>query len=384
MVAPYCYFELTTFTGTPINLQPELLPYENIDIDTSLYLGQPSPRIMFMVKGYGSGVWDKSNSEVGDKRFTAALYDVMTGITNLPTFSVPNNNYTLYMANNANSLAYQQESADWAQQRALMGADLAYNQATNSMQTQSALTANTINTMNQSTDLANQMSWAQTALNAPGSIAGGAGAGMAGGPIGAAVGGAAGLGMSLIGTAVGNTTRDLQNTINVNSARNASNITGASAGYMRDTNRAYAESVARGDYLNAVAGLNAKVQDAKLLPPSIVGQVGGETLLLIDYGFRLVYRTKQIRKSAINAIGDFWLRYGYAINRYATPPQNLQCMTNFTYWKVKELYLQSNSVPELFKQTIRGILEKGVTVWHNVDNFGNFEANQPIEGSYVF
>jgi hypothetical protein len=57
-------------------------------------------------------------------------------------------------------------------------------------------------------------------------------------------------------------------------------------------------------------------------------------------------------------------------------------MTKFTYWKLKETYITSSLCPEVYKQTIRGIFEKGVTVWVTPTDIGNIDiaSNEPIAG----
>ena len=71
----------------------------------------------------------------------------MTGISALPTFALTNNGYLQYMAGNAHSIHYQYQSADWAQQKAIRGADTSYTQAQASMMQ-----------ANQATDLTNAYS----------------------------------------------------------------------------------------------------------------------------------------------------------------------------------------------------------------------------------
>jgi hypothetical protein len=48
-------------------------------------------------------------------------------------------------------------------------------------------------------------------------------------------------------------------------------------------------------------------------------------------------------------------------------------MTRFTYWKLRETYITAAQCPETFKQAIRGIFEKGVTVWNNPADIGNID-----------
>ena len=81
-------------------------------------------------------------------------------------------------------------------------------------------------------------------------------------------------------------------------------------------------------------------------------------------------------------IGEYWLRYGYAVRQFLKPPRDLHCMNNFTYWKMAETYLTCASADEGAKDVIRGIFEKGVTVWANPDNIGRIDIadNTPLPG----
>jgi len=89
-----------------------------------------------------------------------------------------------------------------------------------------------------------------------------------------------------------------------------------------------------------------------------------------------------LQPAVMAAIGEFWLRYGYAINRFGRMPANFRVMEKFTYWKLRESYITSASMPEQYKQTIRGIFEKGVTVWTNAADMGYIDIadNAPLTG----
>ena len=147
-------------------------------------------------------------------------------------------------------------------------------------------------------------------------------------------------------------------------------------------NRNLATAVASGDYTNAIAGINAKVQDTALMSPSVSGQMSGDVLLYVTNRYRLWRRFRQIMPAAMRDIGEFWLRYGYYVQRFLRPPSSWQCMEHFTFWKMHELYIRSSSCPEEFKMTIKGIFEKGVTVWNNPDDIGmiDYGDNEPLGG----
>ena len=98
----------------------------------------------------------------------------------------------------------------------------------------------------------------------------------------------------------------------------------------------------------------------------------------------ILIKWKRLKPNFMRTVGDFWLRYGYYINRWLVPPADLKCCENFTYWKMQEISLTSSQVPELFREAIRGIFEKGVTVWSNPDRIGRTDLadNEPLEGIY--
>ena len=149
-------------------------------------------------------------------------------------------------------------------------------------------------------------------------------------------------------------------------------VTDASNG--RDTNRDLAEFSAQGDYANTIAGINARVQDAALTQPSMRGQYGGDIVNVNHGTSELSLRWKMLSGAALTAVGEYWLRYGYAIHRFGQIPSSLMVMTNFTYWKLSESYIRTAPMPESFKQAIRGIFEKGVTVWSDPAKIGTIDV----------
>ena len=68
------------------------------------------------------------------------------------------------------------------------------------------------------------------------------------------------------------------------------------------------------------------------------------------------------------------------MNVWIKMPSTLTLMSEFTYWKLAECYLEKADIPESFKGTIRGIFEKGVTVWRSPQRIGavNVRNNRVI------
>ena len=363
---PYSFVELTCNTGTPIVLKPECVNSDNLVVTEISHISQPSPRIAYFPTEYNRASDNQTARTLEEDG--GENYSMMTGFFNFPTFSIVNDGYLSVMASQSNTISYQNQSADWSQQKALGGNQLSYDQAGKAMGAESQNTAITNNTAN-----------AQWAVGAAQGVLNGAIGGGKAGPLGAL----AGAGMGALNAGADGARTALSN--HANNQRLA--VSQDVQGYNRDTNKALADWAAKGDYQNQIAAINARVQDAKLTQPSVSGQVGGDAFMLVAKGMELVAKYKGLTVSSMNLIGDYWLRYGYAIQRWINMPNMFKCMTKFTYWKMSEVYLTSADCPEVYKQSIRGIFEKGVTVWVNPNDIGMYRAtldsNEPIYNNYL-
>jgi hypothetical protein len=380
---PYMAIELTTFTGQPIVIKPEAWNDANATIVERATLVPPNQRVTFQPHRYNAlttndvedafPIVPEGNPNYGGDDFGEYL-DFMTQISNFPTFALINNGAIGYLASNANSIAFQRNSADWSQTRALRGNEVAYDQASGAI----GATA----------DSAKMNAWQDAALTVLGNnsrttqgmingFPGAVGGALHGNPMGAA---------NYLAAAASNSVNVQANTemsaVRQSNTKGQAGITNMQQGLVRDTNYDLNNWAARGDYENTIAGINAKVQDAQLIQPNVSGQMGGETLNIIANMFGVSIRWKMIDKSNITMIGEYWLRYGYAVKRFATIPASLMVMTKFTYWKCLETYITTATIPEFFKQAIRGIFEKGVTVWADPSYIGTIDIadNEPLEG----
>lgn len=378
---PYTVLEITTNTGSPIILKPECVDGPDIKVNQLAKVTPPGSRVAFYphrynanpAKGMVLGTEDQPLIDCGE------FLDMATYIADIPSGMIVNDGYLNYLASNKNQIAYAQQSAAWTQSKADRGARIAYDQASQSIEGAINSTAVQNNAATAQTQLANQTA----GLNAvSGVIQGIAGGARAGGLAGAAAGGALSALGGGLDYAIGSHQRTQSTAIS--NAANAQ-LTGISTGvarYNRDTNYELATWVAKGDYENTIAGINAQVNDAKMTQPTTSGQAGGDAFLMATTGMTITLKYKTLAPDAYNAIASYWWRYGYAVNRFGRMPDDLQVMTNFTYWKLKETYISTATVPEAYKIAIRGIFEKGVTVWRDANNIGNIDIwdNDPIPG----
>jgi hypothetical protein len=382
---PYMLVELTTFTGSPVIIKPEHWQDADATIREQAALVPPGQRVVFSVNRYNadSETSDDSTDFANDDR--GEYLDMAATLDNFPSLPIVNDMAINYLASNKHGLAFQFASADWSQQRALRGAATEYGQAEQGINLENRLTRISVAANSQQANLNSGLTAGHATLGGIGAIGGGALAGAALGPEGAAagaLGGAVQAGIGAAQSAVDMIGMQARAAIQNQAAQQSNAARVGTSQYVADTNRSLAQFAARGDYQNQIAGINAKIQDSRMLQPSTSGQFGGDAFNLVNGNFGFSLRWKMINKSAMKAIGDFWLRYGYAVQQFTTIPTNFQCMTKFTYWKLSETYISQGNFPEGFKQVLRGIFEKGVTVWQHPEDIGNIDwaDNQPIDG----
>lgn len=419
---PYSIVECSCLNGSNVIYRPEDIQSDDLVIRETWNYAPPSPRLNFYPVNYNAGgaatVDSPSGNGAGLPIDGGEMLNVSFGITNFPQFMVVNNGASLAMANSSYSRAYAEQSAGWAQQKATMSAANTLSQAGTSIRTQQEMTQlgvtnrnalNTIaaNSLNQSlaigqantnamTDLNISQNNSQTAWglvsNASSALMSGNVAGLVGGTIGGIVqNGITNTGLRASrdianDTAAANTANSVATnaaqTSQANAyAQRAQQIQGTSSALMAGQNYRLATRFAEGDYENAIAGINAQVQQMQMTPPTTSGAVGGDSFNLANGIMGVLVRFRTCAPSALRSVGEFMLRFGYFVQRFIIPPASLQCMEKFTYWQMQECYVRG-TLPEQARLAIKGMFERGVTVWNKPEYIGvtDWADNDPLPG----
>lgn len=427
---PYCVVECSSLNGTVITYKPEDIQSNNLTIRETYSFAPSGTRINFYIPNYNAaGAETISPLNIDGKGYGlpidgGEMLDASFGITNLPHFSVVNNGGALAMANSAYTRAYAADSAQWTRAKAQASAytdssnamwqrEYATQQTNLSNANRSAANAITANSLNQSLAISQANTGAMAELtvqtnNLSSGITGlqqvgGAFMSAASGNVAGAIGGA----MGAIGTmaqngvnnystiksaAIANNTAaaNTANTVSTNAAQTsqanayASSATGLSnqlSSVIAQSNLSLANYAAKGDYQNAIAGINAQVQQMQLTPPTTSGALGGDMFNLSNGIMGVLVRFKVCAPSALRAAGEYMLRYGYFVQRFITPPASLECMEKFTFWQMQEAYVRG-TLPEEYRLTIKGMFERGVTVWDKPEYIGvtDWADNEPLPG----
>lgn len=397
---PYSVIELSSLNGNPVYLKPQFLRGYQIALSVMANSLMPFAKAGVYPNNYGDE--SDTNSKLtfnasaigysGEVTVSSGDFlDTCVWVTDFPQFSIVNNAYLTYMASTAHTRAYQYQSAGWQLAKGNMQAANAYStsvNAANASQQMGELSAsaqranNAVNYNAGMQNLGTQAlaGYANAGISTITGAANGAiGGGIAGGVLGGISGGASGFINTYANSVMGATSLAAQRSTADNTA-NVASINAATAGNVARKNAGLdyntALAVNQGDYKNAVAAVNATVQDAQLTPPSTVGQMGGNGFNWANGFVGVMVTYKTITGAARRAVADYFRRYGYAVKRFMQlgTPDDMRCMTRFAYWRVMESNITCAQANESERETMRGILEKGVTFWDAPESIGTVDV----------
>lgn len=414
---PYCAVEMTCNNGQSLVLRPELIPSNDLTVKMAFSITGVNSRIQYYIPRYNTGAqgivpfktYDGEDALVpldGGEQFAMSV-----GVQDIPSFMTVNNGAALALANSAYTRAFSQQSAAYSQTKAQWAADntrsqagasidynnkrlnasTANNNAMNDIASNQMAVANNIamNQMSRQSNLA-QMNNAASTL---GGVLGSAASGNLGGALSSLAGGAmsAYTQSQSLDIQQDAAQANLNNSLSANAARTTqtnnvaatnNSINNQQTKQFADMNYELAQRTISGDYANTIAGINAQVQQMELTPPATAGQAGGDIFNLSNGLMGLQLKFKTCERSAWRAAGEYFLRYGYYIQRFLQPPSDLRCMSNFTYWQMSEAYVRGVHMPEQYRLAIKGILEGGTTVWSRPEDIGliDYADNEPLPG----
>jgi len=332
---PFSVIELNGPDGNSTYYKPELLSSASAQINYVSNPVLPFARIGFWIPGYGNNgatpvTVNQSWEGAGGIQFGATLtYDGDTldsalWFSNWPQLSLLNNSYELYAANTAYTRAYSYANAGWQKD---------------------------LGTRNYQTQFNNAMTNANAGMtNSVIGAVGDFGADIARG--GLKPGG-------IIGGIIQGVSNVAQGAVSYGAAVNVA-----------DNNQALAQFAVSGDYQMAIMGINAAVQQAQIAPPSQSGNRAGDGFGLGAATTTLRLMIKSMVPNFIHIVGDYFLRFGIAIQEFMQLPSNLGCMTKFSYWKCQNVNITSSFGSDTDRQVLSGILEKGVTIWNDPSYIG--------------
>ena len=90
------------------------------------------------------------------------------------------------------------------------------------------------------------------------------------------------------------------------------------------------------------------------------------------YNIVRMFQTSPIYNECVH-IDKFFDLYGYAQNTIGSIWANMHTRSNWNFVKTNNANIKVNA-PAIYEQAIKNMLDKGVTVWHTVEDYGNYSV----------
>lgn len=115
---------------------------------------------------------------------------------------------------------------------------------------------------------------------------------------------------------------------------------------------------------------------ASLAPNISGGQATGDVIWAVDKNM-FVIREMRIKTEYLKIIDDYFSRFGYKINKLEMP--NITGRRNWNYVEIgSSEEIGYGDVPLKFMDIINNACRRGVTIWHNHANVGNYNLDNSI------
>lgn len=128
-------------------------------------------------------------------------------------------------------------------------------------------------------------------------------------------------------------------------------------------------SNANNTYNNALSKINNDIKQSKLKEPYEYGLVANNENATTKPQCLWTNIITQ-SKSAIKQAGDEFLRYGYRLDQQWDFDGNWNVGKYFTYWKLRDYWVQGNTLQDYYQDALRFFLMGGVTVWSKPEYIG--------------
>lgn len=125
-----------------------------------------------------------------------------------------------------------------------------------------------------------------------------------------------------------------------------------------------------------IAGLIGQFYQACLMPNIRGGQATGDIIWAANRNM-FSFRQMRAKTEYLRIIDDYFTRFGYKINRLEMPN-----ITGRAHWNYIEIgsseEIGTGEIPTKFMEIINNACKKGVTIWHNHSEIGNYNLNNTI------
>lgn len=127
---------------------------------------------------------------------------------------------------------------------------------------------------------------------------------------------------------------------------------------------------------NTIGNTIGSFYSASLLPNVSQGGNNGDINFSSNTNTFILYQMRP-KTEYLQIIDDYFTRFGYKINRVETP--NIVGRRNWNYVEIGQSEcIGYGTVPSSYMTEINNACRKGVTIWHNHSNLGNYNLDNSI------
>ena len=175
---------------------------------------------------------------------------------------------------------------------------------------------------------------------------------------------------------IANNNANLTATTNYNTASSSANAAVTNTNASNDYNAA--STNATNNLSTATNAIANQVKQAALMSQLEYGDFSnGETATSRPMGLFCNVVTQN--DYAIRRTADEFARYGYRYDGQWTFDGNWNIGKYFTYWKLRDFWIENISIPDMYIDQIRFFLLEGVTIWKNPESIGKVSVYENME-----
>lgn len=127
--------------------------------------------------------------------------------------------------------------------------------------------------------------------------------------------------------------------------------------------------------IGGIASTLGQIYQHSLIPPQAEGNINGGEISGANSKLTFTLQNIQVREEMAKVIDGYFSMFGYKVNRVKVP--NITGRTNWNYVKTIDVNIEGD-IPQNDLSILKGIFNKGVTLWHNPATMYDYSQNNGI------
>lgn len=130
-----------------------------------------------------------------------------------------------------------------------------------------------------------------------------------------------------------------------------------------------------GDLFGAIRQQHVAMTEANMVADQVKGNLGAGDFIWSKYESPFTFMPMSVKPEFARTCDDYFSMFGYATNRVKLP--NITGRRNWNYVKTTGCYIEAD-IPQEDLAEIKGMFDRGITIWHNPLTFADYNENNDI------